>query len=74
MIVDPFKKDGLTEAKMSHSLCAILLSMESWGLRPKKFQTSVAVPPVPVQVPSQRPLARVSRQSRRLLMIRMIMK
>ena len=31
--------------------------MESWGLRPKKFQTSVAVPPAPVRVPSQRPLA-----------------
>ena len=27
------------------------------GLRPKKFQTSVAVPPAPVRVPSQRPLA-----------------
>ena len=26
-------------------------------LRPKKFQTSVAVPPAPVRVPSQRPLA-----------------
>ena len=24
------------------------LSMELWGLRPKKFQTSVAVPPAPV--------------------------
>ena len=31
--------------------------MEPWELRPKKFQTSVAVPPAPVQVPSQRPLA-----------------
>ena len=31
--------------------------MEPWGLRPKKFQTSVAVPPAPVRVPSQRPLA-----------------
>ena len=31
-------------------------AMEPWGLRPKKFQTSVAVPPAPVQVPSQRPL------------------
>jgi hypothetical protein len=31
--------------------------MEPWGLQPKKFQTSVAVPPAPVQVPSQRPLA-----------------
>ena len=31
--------------------------MKPWGLRPKKFQTSVAVPPAPVQVPSQRPLA-----------------
>jgi hypothetical protein len=28
-----------------------------WRLQPKQFQTSVAVPPVPVQVPSQRPLA-----------------
>ena len=27
------------------------------GLWPKKFQTSVAVPPAPVWVPSQRPLA-----------------
>ena len=34
-----------------------LLSMEPWGLQPKKFQTSVAVPPAPVRVPSQRPLA-----------------
>ena len=32
--------------------------MEPWGLRPKKFQTSVAVPPAPVRVPSYRPLAR----------------
>ena len=31
--------------------------MEPWGLRPKKFQTSVAVPPAPVRVPSQRSLA-----------------
>ena len=31
--------------------------MEPWGLQPKKFQTSVAVPPAPVRVPSQRPLA-----------------
>jgi hypothetical protein len=31
--------------------------MEPWGLPSKKFQTSVAVPPVPVRVPSQRPLA-----------------
>ena len=30
--------------------------MEPWGLRPKKFQTSVAVPPAPVWVPGQRPL------------------
>ena len=29
----------------------------SHGLRPKKFQTSVAVPPAPVRVPSQSPLA-----------------
>ena len=29
--------------------------MEPW--RPKKFQTSVAVPPVPVRVPSQGSLA-----------------
>ena len=35
----------------------ILLSMEQWGLRPKKFQTSVAVPPASVRVPSQRSLA-----------------
>ena len=34
-----------------------LLSMEPSGLPPKKFQTSVAVPPAPVRVPSQRPLA-----------------
>ena len=51
-----------------------LLSMESWGLRTKKYQTSVAVPPAPVRVPSQRTLPRVSRQSRRSLMIRVIMK
>ena len=31
--------------------------MEPWGLWPKKFQTSVAVPPAPVRVPTQRPLA-----------------
>ena len=31
--------------------------MEPWGQRPKKFQTSVAVPAAPVRVPSQRPLA-----------------
>ena len=31
-----------------------LLSMEPWGLRPKKFQ---ALPPAPVRVPSQRTLA-----------------
>ena len=34
-----------------------LLSLEPWGLWPKKFQISVAVPPVPVRVPSQMPLA-----------------
>ena len=28
-----------------------------WGLRPKKFQTSVTVPSAPVRVPSQMPLA-----------------
>jgi hypothetical protein len=33
-----------------------LLSMES-GLRPKKLLASVAVPPAPVRVDSQRPLA-----------------
>ena len=31
--------------------------MVPWGLWPKKFQTSVAVPLAPVRVPSQRPLA-----------------
>ena len=31
--------------------------MGSWGLRPNKFQTSVAVTPAPVRFPSQRPLA-----------------
>ena len=31
--------------------------MESWGLGPKKFETSVAVPPAPVRVPSQRSFA-----------------
>ena len=31
--------------------------MEPWGLRPKKFQTSVSVPQAPVRVPSQKPLA-----------------
>ena len=35
----------------------------SHGLWPKKLSVSVAVPPAPVRVPSQRPLARVSRQS-----------
>ena len=35
-----------------------LLSMEPCCQ--KKFQTSVAVPPAPVRVPSQRPLARVA--------------
>ena len=34
-----------------------LLFMERWGVRPKKFQTSVPVPPAPVRVPSQRLLA-----------------
>ena len=34
-----------------------LLSMKLRGLRPRKFQTSVAVPPAPVRIPSQRPLA-----------------
>ena len=29
----------------------------SLGLRPKKLSVSVAVPPAPVRVPSQRPLA-----------------
>ena len=29
----------------------------SHGLRPKKLSVSVAVPPAPVRVPSQRPLA-----------------
>ena len=33
------------------------MSMEPWRLRPKKFQTSVAVPPAPVRVPSHRLLA-----------------
>ena len=36
---------------------AKMLSMGPWGLRPKKFQTSVGVPPAPVRVPGQRPLA-----------------
>ena len=31
--------------------------MEPWGLRPKKFQTSVTVLPAPVRVPSQISLA-----------------
>ena len=31
--------------------------MEPRGLRPKKFQSSVTVPPDPLRVPSQRPLA-----------------
>jgi hypothetical protein len=31
--------------------------MEPWGLRPKEFQTSGAVPLAPVRVPSQRSLA-----------------
>ena len=31
-----------------------MLSAEPWGLRPKKFQTSVAVPPAPIQVSNQR--------------------
>ena len=35
----------------------VLLYLEPWGQRTKKFQTSVAVPPAPVWVPSQRPLA-----------------
>ena len=38
-------------------LSLTLLSIEPWGLRSKKFKTSVAVPPVPVRVPSQMPLA-----------------
>ena len=37
--------------------CCSLLPMEPWGLRPTKFQTSVAVPPAPVRVPRQRQLA-----------------
>ena len=31
--------------------------MEPWDQRSKMFQTIVAVPPAPVRVPSQRPLA-----------------
>ena len=34
-----------------------LLSMEPWAAAKKKLSVSVAVPPVPVRVPSQRPLA-----------------
>ena len=32
-------------------------SMRPWGLRSKKFKTSVAVPPAPFRVPNQRPFA-----------------
>ena len=45
----------------------------SHRLEPKKLSVSVAVPPAPVRVPSQRPLAPMSRQSHRSLMIRVIM-
>ena len=38
-------------------LTMYLLSMKPWRLRPEKFETSAAVPPAPVRVPSQRPLA-----------------
>ena len=34
----------------------VLLSIEPWAVA-KKFLVSVAVPPAPVRVPSQRPLA-----------------
>ena len=50
-----------------------LLYMEPWAAaKKKKPLVSVAVPPAPVRLPSQRPLA--PRQSRRSLIIRMIMK
>ena len=40
--------------------------MELWAAaKEKKLSVSVAVPPAPIRVPSERPLARVSRQSRR---------
>ena len=50
-----------------------LLSMEPWAAAKKKLSVSVAMPPAPVRDPSQRPLA-PSVVSRRLLMIRAIMK
>ena len=34
-----------------------MLSMEPLGLRPKNFQTSLVVPPAPLRIHSQRPLA-----------------
>ena len=39
------------------TVCKYLLSTEPWAAAKKKLSVSVALPPVPVQVPSQRPLA-----------------
>ena len=44
-------------SKIMYYLNKTLLSLEPWELRPKKFQTNVAVSPAPVRVPSQSPLA-----------------
>ena len=41
---------------MSTSM-ACLFSMKPWAAAKKKLSASVAVPPAPVRVPSQRPLA-----------------
>ena len=53
----PLGRDQPSVGLLSYYYQETLLSMESWGLRPKKFQTCVAVPPAPVRVPSHWPLA-----------------
>ena len=38
-------------------LLTVLLSMEPWAAAKKKLLVNVAVPPAPVRLPRQRPLA-----------------
>ena len=47
------ERDGIGFVKV----CWLTCCPWSHGLRPKKLSVSVAVPPAPVRVPSQRPLA-----------------
>ena len=48
------EKEGIKERMKK--IYMDLLSMEPWAAAKKKLSFSVAVPPAPVRVPSQRPL------------------